>query len=1092
MTALRSAATPGLQFEGPLHRPFPRSPLTTASPLSAELLDGPLRVVAGPGTGKTHALTELYAELIESGRARRDEVLVLTFSTSAASEIARRVDERLRDSYRTSWISTFHSFCARLVREHLPDSERLLVSGFQEWVVMRQVLTELADGELGELARVRTSEAFAEDVLSFVALLKQNLVSPAEFALLTAGDAGLRLRRLAAIYVAYQERLAGARLVDFRDLVQLAIELLAGKPELLSELRQGFRYILVDEFQDVDPAQFHLLQQLAPPAQGPRLAVFGDPDQSIYGFRGTQPQLLATDFPAVYGARTVELDLSRRSPQEVLDAGERLLRAAHQQRSPRVLRSDRPAGPAVTIGREANAADEAFFVAREISAALATGRRLSDFAILLRSTSSLAAPFEEALKALGLRYEVRGRAGLGRNQVVRFLLGYLRALARPDDADALAGALDSGLAGVGRRITGRLRAYSREEGRQLGKVVRSLLYKLAERDPQRWPLPWGDAVVKLDEPPPLPPVLQWLGAEELDSFHGGLRSFYELRREARSASIATLAHAVLLRTGGMRRILDELDADEREEAILDLRAALEAFEQVDEVWTRLHGQASLLEQVDRLDSLVARAVDEAEPAADGTRAIQVMTAHQAKGLEFPVVFVSGFAHGVFPPPIRSHPLLEESDRHWLETRLAGFRPPWPASAEEGTQEEARLAYVAFTRARDHLYVTYADEYERAAGPSGFLEAAAFEADRRELTRQTARPAIEDALTMSEIETLLALAPRQVADGRTEQLAALGVDLAFIFDRASGRPFRPHASHPHGVSPHHFSATDLNSYLRCPRLYWYEHHPSLNPSPPGPAMERGRFLHQVLEDFHVREPEWHSLPPDAQRAWLEQALDVHLQTYLEHMEGVLDAAREEAEVRRMLENYIKFATSMQRIRRLGTLATEKKFTLELDGAEIHGKIDRINDMGGGTCEVVDYKTGRGQGLTPTYQRYFGPDAYDVQLALYYLACKEGVDTEGQPLALLPRYLSIWFPKDWVYSSMRQALFTLEEPVTGKEWLERKITPDELEHGRELVGKAVAGIRAGDFSPRPRQVPGTCLSFTGCPQAAVCPFAGAPSD
>jgi len=167
-------------------------------------------------------------------------------------------------------------------------------------------------------------------------------------------------------------------------------------------------------------------------------------------------------------------------------------------------------------------------------------------------------------------------------------------------------------------------------------------------------------------------------------------------------------------------------------------------------------------------------------------------------------------------------------------------------------------------------------------------------------------------------------------------------------------------------------------------------------------------------------------------------------------------------------------------------------LQLDGAEIHGKIDRINDIGGGTCEVVDYKTGRGAGITPNYQRYFGPEAYDVQLALYYLACREGVDEEGTPLALEPRYLSLWFPKEWVWGSIRQSLFALGEPVTGKEWLEKQIGPEELERGRELVAGAVARIRDGEFAPVPRPVPGTCLHYTGCRQAAVCPFAGSPAE
>ena len=1055
-----------------------------------ELPDGPLRVIAGPGAGKTHALTDFYADLVASGRATRDQILVLTFSTSAAAEIERRLDERLRDSYSRAWISTFHSFCARLVRERRPDQRRLLLSGFQEWLVMRQVLADLPEETLGELAPVRRSEAFAEDVLGFVALLKQNLISPADLALQTAADAPPRLALLARVYDAYQRRLEQHHLVDFRDLVSSSIALLDTELDLLEELRARFRHVLVDEFQDVDPAQFHLLAQLAPPRSGVQLAVFGDPDQSIYGFRGTQPQLLEEDFAKLYAAPTVELGTSRRCPDAVLQAAERLLRATHPRRRPRAA-GGRPEGR-VTIAREANAADEAFYVARRILALSAEGYSFGDFAILLRSTTTLAAPFEEALKALGVPYEVRGRAALARNQVVRFLLSYLRALRRADDADALAAALESGLAGVGRRAVGRLRAHARADGRSLGKVVRALMYRLAEADPERFPLPWGAAVEPAAEPVSLPPALEWLTDEERAGLHAALTAYYKLRRRARDLGLAPLAHAVLIDTGALRQILDRLPAAERSEAVEDLRAALDAFEQVDEVWTRLHGEPPRLEQLDRLESLLARAIDDTQPTGGRRGAVQVMTVHQSKGLEFPAVFVSGFGHGVFPPPARSHPLLGEVERGWLERSLTEFRAPWPASADEGIQEEARLAYVAFTRARDLLFVTYADEYQKTAGPSGFIEQAAFEADLSELTRTRTDTDVESVLTVAEAETLLALAPERVPAAAEPALAAVGVDLDFIRDPASGRPFRPHAISPDGAAPHHFSATDLNSYLRCPRLYWYEHHPALNPSPAGPEMERGRFLHQVLEDFHNRESEWRQLQIEGQRAWLEQALEVHLAGYLERMEGVLDAAREEAEVRRTLENYIRFATSFQKVRRLGTLATEKKFILHVDGAEIHGKIDRINDTGGGTCEVVDYKTGRGSSVSSTYQRYFGPEAYDVQLALYYLACREGVDEAGVPLALEPRYLSLWFPKEWVWGSIRQALFALGEPVTGKEWLEKQIGDEELERGRSLVVDAVARIRSGDFAPTPRPVPGTCLHYTGCPQAAVCPFAGAPAE
>ena len=267
--------------------------MTTAPALTADLLDGPVRLVAGPGAGKTQALVDLYAELVESGRAGRGEVLVLTFSTAAAGEIAERLDARLRDSYDEAWISTFHSFCARLLRDHRPDPGRLLLSGFQEWVAMRRTLQEVDDSGLGTLARVVRTDGFAQDALAFVALLKQNRVHHAELSLLAQATGTARLQALADVYTAYQSRLDGAGLRDFRDLVADAIALLEALPDVLDRYRARFRYVLVDEFQDVDPAQFHLLRILAPPARAgrrPRLLVAGDPDQSIYGFRGTVPR----------------------------------------------------------------------------------------------------------------------------------------------------------------------------------------------------------------------------------------------------------------------------------------------------------------------------------------------------------------------------------------------------------------------------------------------------------------------------------------------------------------------------------------------------------------------------------------------------------------------------------------------------------------------------------------------------------------------------------------------------------------------------------------------------------------------------------
>jgi hypothetical protein len=173
--------------------------------------------------------------------------------------------------------------------------------------------------------------------------------------------------------------------------------------------------------------------------------------------------------------------------------------------------------------------------------------------------------------------------------------------------------------------------------------------------------------------------------------------------------------------------------------------------------------------------------------------------------------------------------------------------------------------------------------------------------------------------------------------------------------------------------------------------------------------------------------------------------------------------------------------------------ERKFVLHLDGAEIHGKIDRVNDTGNGTCEVVDYKTGRGQPAQRAYDTYFGEELLDVQLLMYYLACRFGVDEEGRPLNLEPRYLSLWYPKDTWRGRMRQVLFAVGEPALGiPDGMQRTVTAGDLQRGRNVVADAVGRIRVGDFAPAPRDAIGTCLSWFGCPHAAICPYGGQPVE
>ena len=343
--------------------------------------------------------------------------------------------------------------------------------------------------------------------------------------------------------------------------------------------------------------------------------------------------------------------------------------------------------------------------------------------------------------------------------------------------------------------------------------------------------------------------------------------------------------------------------------------------------------------------------------------------------------------------------------------------------------------------------------------------------------------------------MLAAHPGALDSAAMSRAEALGLDVRFLTNPAAGEPFESYGQdrNPASVEIGHFSPTTLNDYLKCPRLYWYNHHPRLVEEPRSVAMERGGFLHEVLQDFHEHEHEWRELDNERQRQWLEDALQRHLEDYLSHMEGVLDRKREELQVRAVLGNYIKFVTGLQLIRRLRTLDVERRFHLELDGVEIVGKIDRVNDVGDGEVEVVDYKTGSGKAMRIAYDMYFGPELHDVQLALYYLACRFGFDDEGNPLGFQPRFLSLWYPKDWVWGGMRQDIFSVGRPAGLKEYREKPLTEQDLERSRAVVTTAIERIKRGHFEPAPREIAGTCVTrFGSCPHAAICSYGGAPPE
>jgi len=244
-----------------------------------------------------------------------------------------------------------------------------------------------------------------------------------------------------------------------------------------------------------------------------------------------------------------------------------------------------------------------------------------------------------------------------------------------------------------------------------------------------------------------------------------------------------------------------------------------------------------------------------------------------------------------------------------------------------------------------------------------------------------------------------------------------------------------------------------------------------------AMERGGFLHEVLQDFHEHEEEWRPREAEQQREWLEAALQRRLEGYLSRMEGCArpktrgetgpHAARQHTSARSPACN--SFAACAR-------WAVEKRFRLRLDGSEVVGKIDRVNDVGDGEVEVVDYKTGSGKPMRFAYDMYFGPELHDVQLALYYLACKDGIDEEGNPLGFQPRFLSLWYPKDWVLGRpCGRTIFSVGQAGRTVRNIARKpLTDEDLQRSRSVVVTAIERIKEGHFEPAPRELPGTCVT------------------
>jgi DNA helicase-2/ATP-dependent DNA helicase PcrA len=630
---------------------------------------GPLLIMAGPGTGKTHTLIHRIAWLLAERLAEPWEILAVTFSVRAAGELRLRLSEMLGVELAGGVrAATFHSVCAQLLREHAE-----LFGRTPEWTVYDQtevrktiewLLSEHQRGQIGASAAATALPAAAE-IEREVSLAKNRLLAPGEYEQSAAHPAGALIGEVWRELEAEMRRLNA---FAFDDLLVLAVRLLGERPYVLRSLRERWRWLLVDEVQDTCPAQLELASLLAGP--GGNLTAVGDPDQVIYGFRSADARgmgRLADRFP---GHARIALSRNRRSRAEIVTAAVRCVQH-NPRRDPRALIAVRGAGgqaSAVAFGSER---DEAEWVTGTVAGALRQGIPPGEVLILAR-TGFTTEPLQRELARAGIAHRVLGALGLYERSEVRDALAYLTLLVNPRDARALARAISTPRRGIGERTQSQIVAAARDRHA-------------------------GDLISACGDEHTAGQVRSVQAREKLTRFAAGLQAARDELAAGRSLSHVTIA--VVTMPGGLVRwqewLRDRADSASKrrdaERVLEDLRSLcrhVQAYEQ--------HEQAATL-----TGFLEHAAGLHAEQLADGEpdRRITVSTIHRSKGMEAELVIVIGCEERLLP----NWRALESADSERLE-------------------EERRLFYVACTRAKDRLHLTHTARRNgrQTAGPSRFL------------------------------------------------------------------------------------------------------------------------------------------------------------------------------------------------------------------------------------------------------------------------------------------------------------------------------------------------------------------------------------
>lgn len=555
--------------------------------------EGPLLVLAGAGSGKTRVLTHRVAYLIDEKNVNPWNIMAITFTNKAAGEMRERVDKIVGFGSESIWVSTFHSTCVRILRRHI---EYLGYSGNftiydmdDQKTLMRQVFKSLNVDPKMYKERV---------VMGYISSSKDELISPEEFALNAGGD--FRQKKIAEIYTEYQKQLKKNNALDFDDLIVKTVELFKNVPDVLNYYQERFKYIMVDEYQDTNTAQFQLVNLLA--AKYRNLCVVGDDDQSIYKFRGANIENILNFEKAFSGARVIKLEQNYRSTQNILNAANEVIRH-NRGRKDKKLWTENEEGNSVQFKQFDTAYDEADAIAGDI---LESKAAYKNCAVLYR-TNAQSRLLEEKCIANNIPYRMVGGVNFYQRKEIKDVLAYLKTIANGVDDLAVLRIINVPKRGIGATTMGKVTAFAAEHDMSL-----------------------FDTLLKASGVPGLGKA-----ADKIGMF---MEQMLQFKKTSAEVTIKELIEEIIEETGYRRELLEEgeIESQTRMENIEELMNKAVSY-------TGDHDEPSLNEFLEEV-ALVA----DIDNMDDSEERVTLMTLHSAKGLEFPRVYLSGLEDGLFP------------------------------------------------------------------------------------------------------------------------------------------------------------------------------------------------------------------------------------------------------------------------------------------------------------------------------------------------------------------------------------------------------------------------------------------------------------